>query len=100
MNEFTNDEVYIIGKSLIDAWGYPYNPKNIKYLAAREVYQKIEERFNKESDYKLLFNDIPLVLNALDLLYYENRDFEALYDGITKEDVKALHNKLKSLLTD
>jgi hypothetical protein len=93
---FSRDEVYIIGKSLIDAWGYPYRPVNIKFLVDREEYKKIDERFSS-ADNKLQTSDLSPVINALELLYHENGDFEALYDNVTKEDVGLLHKKLETI---
>lgn len=93
---FSEDEVYIIGKSLIDAWGYPYRTVNINFLVDRGEYKKIDERFGR-ADNKLQAGDLLPVINALELLYYENGDFEALYDNVTKKDVKTLYEKLKTI---
>ncbi len=92
---FSHDEIYIIGKSLTDAWGYPYRPKTIKFLTDREEYKKVDDKFNGQNGYQIDQNDIAIVLNALELLYYENGDFLALYDGVTMEDVKTLYERLK-----
>lgn len=91
---FSIDEIYIIGKSLIDAWGYPYR-SSVKFLVDREKYKKIEEGFGHAGN-KLQIQDLVLVINALELVYYENGDFEALYDNISKEDVRVLYEKLKT----
>ncbi|PWB39086.1 MAG: hypothetical protein C3F02_00495 [Parcubacteria group bacterium] len=94
----SKQEKYIIGKSLIDSWGYPYILKKVKFLFDREVYKRVNERLQK-MDYVLKFEDLSIIINSLDMLYYDNGDFVALYDDITKDDVNALRDKLKKFIT-
>ena len=93
---FSKDETYIIGKSLIDAWGYPYKPKKIRLLQDTDEYKNVDELLTKNG-YEIELKNLPIVLNALELLYFEHGDFEALYDDVTREDVKLLFEKLKKL---
>ena len=93
---FSKNEEYIIGKSLIDAWGYPYRITTIKMLGNRDEYKIVDDRFT-QSNYILELVDIEIVINALELLYFDNGDFDALYDGVTKDDVKTLYKKLKQI---
>ncbi|MDO8669008.1 MAG: hypothetical protein Q7K65_01805 [Candidatus Buchananbacteria bacterium] len=93
---FSKNEAYIIGKSLIDAWGYPYRPEKIKILKERDEYKNVDERFEKEN-YRIKLKDLATVINALELLYYENIDLESLYDDVSRKEVKILLNNLQKV---
>jgi len=92
-------EKYIIGKSLNDSWGYPYKPEKIKFLFDREKYKEVGDKLDK-AGYAVDLDDLPLILNSLEMLYYENGDFVALYDDVTKDDVKVLFDKLEKFHKD
>ncbi|PIT90564.1 MAG: hypothetical protein COU22_01440 [Candidatus Komeilibacteria bacterium CG10_big_fil_rev_8_21_14_0_10_41_13] len=94
--KLNKQERYIIGKSLIDSWGYPYKPKKIKFEFDFEEYKRIDEKLD-QNNHELEINDLPVILNSLEMLYYENGDLEALYNNVTKNDVKILHDKLEKI---
>ncbi|OGE74345.1 MAG: hypothetical protein A3I07_02745 [Candidatus Doudnabacteria bacterium RIFCSPLOWO2_02_FULL_42_9] len=93
---FAKDESYIIAKSLIDARGYPYKPNKIKFVATEKEFGSALNDFEKNNS-SIPIKKLEVVINALELLYYENGDFEALYDGVSKEDVKKLLDELRNL---
>jgi len=93
---FSKDEKWIIGRSLVDAWGYPYKPEKIEFILERDEYKRIDDRF-KRNHFTLTLGDLKGVINSLELLYYENFDLEALYNDVTREDVKKILNKLRSI---
>lgn len=97
--ELNKQQKYILGKSLNDSWGYPYKQEKVKFLSDREKYKEIGDKLDN-NDYTLDIFDLPLVLNSLEMLYYENGDFEALYDNVTRDDVKSLLNKLTKAYKD
>jgi|GEM_PF-5065824 len=94
-----NTEKYIISKSLNDSWGYPYKPKSIEFKFDRDKYHKVSLKLDN-SGFAIEYDDIRVILNSLDMLYYENGDFESLYDGVTKDDVKVLYAKLEKFNKD
>lgn len=63
-------------------------------------YKVIEEELEKNN--KLLIKNIPLVLDTLYLLINEmsDGDFIALYDDVTKDDVRVLCNKLEKIYSE
>lgn len=60
-------------------------------------YEVIKNRLERSGE--LLITDIPLVLETLYLLINEmsDGDFIALYDNVTKDDVKVLYDKLEGI---
>lgn len=92
---FSDDQVYIIKRSLVDAWGYPYRPEKIELLKDRSIYKSVNEKFRK-SEYTLQIEDLSVVINALELLLFENIDFEALY-RIAGDDIRLLLDELKEI---
>jgi hypothetical protein len=93
-----NDESYIAGKSINELDG-PYHSRFSAHL--RNMHGKDYERIWNEihKNNRLNINDVSLVLETLYLLIYEmsDGDFLALYDDVTKEDVKALYKKLEKI---
>jgi hypothetical protein len=90
----SKDESYIIRRSLIDAWGYPYRPDKIKILYSSLEYKNVDDKLEKNNR-EIDLNDLGIIINALELLYFENIDLEALYDNIDREDVKLLIDRLE-----
>jgi hypothetical protein len=92
----SRNEFYFIFGSLTEASGYPYQPKKINFLYDREKYKSLCDSIwlSKES---ISIKNVPIIINALELLYYENGDFYALYDNVTLDDVKKVLDDLKQL---
>ena len=106
IKRFLKHEGYLIYGSLVEAKGYPYRttwtgrtPK-VNFLFTKEEYDRVYKELDKFKTYEELIvkiSDLPVIINSLELLYYENGDFYALYDGVELEDVKVLIDKLKSV---
>jgi len=109
---FSRNDACLVQGSLNDASGYPYEdgwnkstPPKVNFLFDKKRYLYTLRKLDKFKfiDFQLERADLAVVINALELLYYENGDFEAIYSSIkkeynvTKEDLKILIDKLKKL---
>ena len=92
------DESYIASKSIIELGGL-YRSRFSDHL--REMHKEDYDRIKAEIDKSdcLQKSDILIVLETLYLLIHEmsDGDFLALYDDVTKDDVKALYGKLEKI---